>query len=271
MAFTALTPEQTVADSPVDQTLMDLIRTNLDDLDAARVTNGDSHDHSAGDGDPIPQGGLATSMPAAESTIAGFWDSRVMPGGEYGFFVQIKVPTGTFGSWQIAENLAYTTGFTTRIAFKRESGSGTIYMQQRYVTASPPYKIGGKTWGYFLWLLRNISTGVVVGASFAEDPVWAHNGLLYLPKDHPDRITAVPYPFANYFDKDPATDGLEIVLVDLSGIDVPKWVDDNWKVGKCVLEDLGAVLTGKGTAKTWNDYTVPTIPKFTDKVKVITP
>lgn len=34
MAFTPLTSGQTDADSPLDQALMDLIRTNLDDLDA---------------------------------------------------------------------------------------------------------------------------------------------------------------------------------------------------------------------------------------------
>ncbi len=38
MAFTSLTTGQTDADSPVNETLMDLIRTNLDDLDT-RVTS----------------------------------------------------------------------------------------------------------------------------------------------------------------------------------------------------------------------------------------
>lgn len=50
MAFTTIAPSQTDADSPLDQSLMDTIRENLDDLDAARVTNGDAHDHAGGDG-----------------------------------------------------------------------------------------------------------------------------------------------------------------------------------------------------------------------------
>lgn len=61
MAFTTILASQTDADSPIDTTLMDLIRTNLDDLDAARVTNGDSHDHAGGDGAPILLGGIGTS------------------------------------------------------------------------------------------------------------------------------------------------------------------------------------------------------------------
>lgn len=120
-------------------------------------------------------------------------------------------------------------------------------------------------------MLRKFGTGEVVSTYQAKDPSWAYNGLLHLPKDHKDRIAEVPHPFCDYWNKDPATDGLEIVLVDLSGVDVTRWLADNWKLGKSILEDLGSVLTGKGADKPWSNYNVPTISRFTDRVKVITP
>ena len=58
MAFVTISPTRTDADSPIDQSLMDDIRENLDDLDGARVTNGDAHNHDGGDGGQIPQDGL---------------------------------------------------------------------------------------------------------------------------------------------------------------------------------------------------------------------
>lgn len=59
MAFTTINASQTDADSPLDQPLMDTVRTNLDDLDSRAVTNGDTHDHAGGDGNPIITASLA--------------------------------------------------------------------------------------------------------------------------------------------------------------------------------------------------------------------
>lgn len=56
MAFTPLGSGQTDADSPLDQALMDLIRTNLDDLDA-RLTLSAFSVHKNG----ANQGGIVTS------------------------------------------------------------------------------------------------------------------------------------------------------------------------------------------------------------------
>ena len=279
--FTSIADGAVDADSPLDTTLVTNLRDNdihLEEWLGKNYTAAVDHDHdgtnsklitSVADG-AIVQTKLSTAI-GGESTTSTSWDSRVMPGGEYGFYPQMKTDGTAYGNWSIGQSLTGLAAWQTRQSFKKESGSGTIYMQHRYIQASPPYKIGAATWGHFLWLLRNIGTGDIIGASHAEDPPWAYNGLIYLPKDHPDRITGIPHPFANYFDKDPATDGLEIVLVNLSGIDVVKWRGDNEKMGKSILEDLSSVLTGKGTDKAWSDYTVPIIPKFTDKVKVITP
>lgn len=59
MAFVTIVAGRTDADSPVDQSLMDDIVNNLDDLDAARVTNGNAHNHEGGDGAIIGSGGIS--------------------------------------------------------------------------------------------------------------------------------------------------------------------------------------------------------------------
>lgn len=271
MAYDALTSGDVDADSPADTTLWTKVKDNFDDLDAARVTNGDTHDHAGGDGNTIPQGGLKTAVTSPElSTSSASWVSQVLAGGQYSFYPQWKQSAFGYGSLRLMENVIGLTSYSTRVSLISD-GTNTVYCQSRYISASPPYKIGGRTWGHFLFLTRKIGTGEIISMWHAEDPPWGHNGLLHLPKDHPNRIAEVPHPFCDYFGKDPAVDGLEIVLVDLSGINVVKWAEDNLKVGKGLLEDVGSVLTGKGAAKVWSDYTVPTIPKFTDKVKVITP
>ena len=194
-----------------------------------------------------------------------------LPGGEYGFYPQVKKTAGaTSVSAQIA-NAVTGTAYATNIYLSNPAADGTIYAQQRYVQASPPYMIGDKVWGHFLFLLRDIATATVKSAYEAEDPPWAYNGATWLAKDHPDRIAEVPHPFVDYWTKDPAVDGLEIVMVDLTMRDVKRAKEDNWKMGKGLLQDIPALISGKGKAKAHTDYLLPNIPRFTDKVKIVTP
>jgi hypothetical protein len=127
--------------------------------------------------------------------------------------------------------------------------------------------LGDVNWGHFLFLLRSPSTGEIVSAYEAEDPPWAYNGALWLPKDDKRRIQAVPHPFADYMGKAPSVDGFEICLIDFGSYDVKKWKADNWKVGKGILEDLqGRVSPGKEVSPA--DFQIPQVPGFTDKVKI---
>jgi hypothetical protein len=100
----------------------------------------------------------------------------------------------------------------------------TLYAEFRYVQASPPHAFGGHDdWGLFVFLLRNASTGEVVGSSVAEDPVW-DGDWSPLPKGHPARIAQMPHPFADWYpytDKRPEDHGMEIVLVDLHEQNAP--------------------------------------------------
>ena len=225
----------------------------------------------------VGQGELKTTT--GDVTVAlvasGTGNTPALPGGLYGFRPQARQSAGSgtlnfdgYGSAGLSGSLVSPGG-----AFAETGGSfgATGLVREQYFQASPPYMIGDKIWGHFVFLLRNISTGDVFKAYSAEDPPWMYNGKVWLPKDHKDRIIEVPHPFTEYFEEDPVIDGFEIVLIDLSGVDVDKWIADNWKVGKSILEDLNSVLVGKGTDRPWDDYNVPAIPRFTDRVKVIIP
>lgn len=217
----------------------------------------------------VGQGELKTATGEVSTTTTSPGQLLILPGGEYGFYPQLKDSASSAATAHLHSTGGMPISYVTIITLA--AFSGTTYAQQRYVQASPPYQIGGMLWGHFLFLLRKVTTGEVISAYEAEDPPWAYNGKIWLPKDHTDRIAAVPHPFADYWQRDPVTDGLEVVIVNLNAVNTVKWRADNQKIGKGILEDLGSVIKGKGTSKTFADYVIPTIPKFTDRVKVIEP
>ena len=172
--------------------------------------------------------------------------------------------SGNIGA-SIATSLEDPFSYVTNIALFRNN-AGTVYAKQRYIQASPPYKIGDKIWNHFLYMLVN-SMGDVVASYEAEDPPYAYNGSPHNTKDSIERIMAVPHPFADYHSRDPAIDGFEIILVDLREYDTKKWKADNAKLGKGILEDLGHI-NKKGRIITPQEVGIGDIQGFTDKVKI---
>lgn len=222
-----------------------------------------SHDHDGGDGAQIPQGGLKTAM-GEVSTSSITVTNLILPGGEYGFYPQTK---GYFKAASPGAAIAQASigvSYVTNILLI--ANSGVVYAQQRYFQASPPYKVGSEEWEHFLYLLVN-AQGDVISAYQAEDPPYAYNGPRFNAKDSIERIQAVPHPFADYHDKDPSIDGLEIVLADLRGHDTKKWKADNAKQGKGILEDLGHI-NKKGKIVTPQEVGIEDIQGFTDRVKI---
>ena len=51
-------------------------------------------------------------------------------------------------------------------------------------------------------------------------------------------------------------------------LDVKKVKLDNAKTGKGLLEDIPALITGKGKQKAHTDYLLPNIPRFSEQVKI---
>lgn len=243
--------KQWLGDTFVNSAIQD---HNHDGLNSAGVTVASSS---------VNQGGLRTTTGEVSTASVG-GVNLTLAGGEYGFYPQVRRTTAGNVTAQIASTLGNSL-YSTNI-FLSASAGVTVFAKQRFIQASPPHKLGSANWGHFLFLLRN-STGEIKSSYECEDPPWANNGALYLPKNDFGRITAVPHPFADYWGKDPAAEGLEVTLIDLREYDVRKWKFDNAKVGKGILEDLaGKVSPGK--IKAHKDFKLPQIPGFTNRVKI---
>ncbi|MBI1397077.1 MAG: hypothetical protein GC151_13960 [Betaproteobacteria bacterium] len=95
-----------------------------------------------------------------------------LPGGEYGFYPQLRGTGGT-----VTANIAsgyIATGSNVTVIYLNASLAG--YATQRYVQASPPYDLGNGDVPLFVFAEVDRSTGAVVSAWAAEDPPWANNG-----------------------------------------------------------------------------------------------
>lgn len=102
-----------------------------------------------------------------------------LPGGQYGFYPQIKASDGTaqYGATigGAASNTAPGTSYATRIVL-RAVGGGSIFAQQRYIQASPPYDLGDGEISRFVFVEVHKSTGDVISVYSAQEAPWHYNG-----------------------------------------------------------------------------------------------
>ena len=118
------------------------------------------------------------------STSSGTPTNLTLPGGEYGFYPQLRV-TGANGTAALAAAIT-STSYATLIALSNDAGGGeTTRAQQRYIQASPPYDLGNGDIPIFAFVLVD-SLGKIVGTYVAEDPPWAHNGPTNITPDFYD-------------------------------------------------------------------------------------
>jgi len=247
MPFVAI--DHTVAfaiDAAANSTLFGTIRTNFDDhesrigtIEGNYVNN--AHNHTGGaNGPQIGQGGLKTVTTSGSYTDpggGGVTGSYVLTGGTWSMWTA-SCSSGFVGFGGAGDTPAGTIG----LYFGTDSA--TFYVDERYFQASPPYRLGNAKWGHFFYLLRKVGTGEVMGTCEAPDPTWAYNGKIWLPdKNDPQRILAAPHPFADYWDKDPAVDGLEVVLVDLRSYDVDALKLSALKTKKRASIELARLVT----------------------------
>jgi hypothetical protein len=131
-----------------------------------------------------------TALKTATGEVSGVTGLYTLPGGEYGFFPQIKANTAHSITVMICQDAAVTTSYVTSLHLN--DGYGTPYAQQRYVTAS-----GEDLW---IFLLLNKITKEIIAAYQAPDhPAYGNGG----------DFDKMPHPFGSY---DEAKH--EIVLVD---------------------------------------------------------
>lgn len=114
-----------------------------------------------------------------------------LPGGEYGFYPQIRATASanlaraTLGGFDEFSMSAWGASYLTRIVLG-QAGSTSVYAQQRYVQASPPYDLGDGEVPLFVFALVD-SLGNIVSTYIAPDPPWANNGPTNIRADFNDK------------------------------------------------------------------------------------
>ena len=131
--------------------------------------------------DSVDTTALKTSEPPGEVSNTAAESRLTLSGGEYGFYPQIKMSTVDAHSWEAVmwsreSAVAGVTSYTTTISLRR-ADAGTIYAQQRYVTASGTDD--------FIYVLLNKNTKDIVSAFFAPDHPSYGNGGDYEKLPHP--------------------------------------------------------------------------------------
>jgi len=176
----------------------------------------------------VSQGKLKTTTGAvSKQGGASFqWSLLTLPGGEYGFYPQLK---GNYTSAHYGASLAYkdqsagagawSTSYVTYIYLGAGySISLYAYAQQRYITASSNT--------HWIFLLYNKTSKQIIAGYEAPDHPSYGNG---------EDEEKVPHPFADYFNR-PLSDNLQIILLDNDKLDEIK---AKRKRNKEILEIIG--------------------------------
>jgi len=140
-----------------------------------------SHTHEITEGmlaaSAVAQAKLKTSQGSV--SVVATATNCTLPGGEYGFYPQIKMSTTGTASRTVqmhAYNVAGWTTYRTNIALSA-AGAGTLYAQQRYVTSS------GEV--FWIFILRDKTTKEIIAMYQAPDHPCFGNGGKPLLVSHP--------------------------------------------------------------------------------------
>jgi len=134
------------------------------------------------DSSAVGQGQLKT---AEGSVSTGLNTLATLPGGAYGFYPRLVMTGGAAGHsaiWATADGpvMDYAArtyhGESVRATFALlDNSSGTSYVYQRYIQASPPYDLGDGEIPLFIFAEVD-SDGEVVSAYEAPEAPWHYNG-----------------------------------------------------------------------------------------------
>ena len=177
-------PSSVVVKTDPVNVLSDITSPGADIEDAVskrhtRYTDQEARDAGVNDAS-ITQAKLKTSIGSVSTTSTGDVD-LTLPGGEYGFYPQIKASTNCadWGRTKAAKTCSNT--YLTRIRLHVETDGGTGYAQQRYVTSS------GEV--FWIFILRDKVTKEIIAMYQAPDhPCFGNGGKPLL----------VSHPFGNY-------------------------------------------------------------------------
>jgi len=164
---------------------------------AQLVTNGDSHNHSGGDGGTIPYSGLSFSNNIAQSDLAAnctgqseikeatdeqssFLGSTVtvdftLAGGYWTLGYQFRSSVAGWEGKQL-HNSTSTSYAGMLVRMTNNTTTSTGYVNSYYINSSPPYRLGYGDIEQFIFLLIDNSSGKVVRTYIAPEAPWHYNG-----------------------------------------------------------------------------------------------
>lgn len=181
--YTAITAAQIDADSPIDTTLMTLMRDN-----PIAITEGASGApkiqqaalETTGGSEAVGQaqlkstsGEVSASVPASSSAETG-----VLPGGQHGFVARVKGQSANISFFEYRYNSITTSFSAPKLHFQNanavsaETGTG----EQTYITASPPYDLGDGAVPQFIFVLVQDTPRTVLATYCAPEAPWHYNG-----------------------------------------------------------------------------------------------
>jgi hypothetical protein len=125
--------------------------------------------------DAVSQGELDTDTGSVNYTGTGN-NNLVLPGGQHGFYPQVKVNGAQSAPTIRIANFLYTASYRTNIYLDGGDFLGSIIdARQTYILNSPPYDIGDGEIPLFVYAAIN-SKGEIISTYQAKTPPWAYNG-----------------------------------------------------------------------------------------------
>lgn len=112
-------------------------------------------------------------------TLTGSSGDFILPGGEYGFYPQIRTEANSDDSIANIAGSVGSTAYITNIFLNGLSGVGNpnqdMYARQRYINSSPPINLGDGNVPLFFFAKVDSSGNVIMSYS-ADVPPWLYNG-----------------------------------------------------------------------------------------------
>lgn len=142
----------------------------------------------------VTQNKLSTSTASGSTTTSTY----ALTGGNYSWWTISTVfgntgnPEYILSTYAWGSNANQATGILGLTSITLDSlGTGntttlTAHIDERYITASPPYGTGSEDWPLFIYVMRRISDGYILAASSAPDPIWAYHGPTNINYDFKD-------------------------------------------------------------------------------------
>ena len=120
-----------------------------------------------------------SELKASSGVVSGAGTAPVdvtLPGGQYGFYSQIKTNNASYAALARISDALTSTSYITNISIYSNNTSGITSAQQTYIEASPPYDLGDGVVGLFIFAMINNTTGKIESVYQAPEAPWHYNG-----------------------------------------------------------------------------------------------